>query len=192
MGEERPSVYSQRAAYQVPGSQGTSLPQDSHSQLTVGNVWLPTFDHSWPRFQWSNERCESTFQCLLEAARGGATHTVLSSTKLVWFFSRRVTLQLECVAPSDLMLVSCPGVLSLHWDPLREEPRLSMLLCPFPSTSERPAWDLGTHERVAGYCPKLCKLLLNFTPALPQAVCVTGYVVVSQRRAQNSQITAVQ
>lgn len=38
MGEERPSVYSQRAAYQVPGSSGTSLPQDSHSQLTAGNV----------------------------------------------------------------------------------------------------------------------------------------------------------
>lgn len=66
-----------------------------------------------------------------------------------------------------------------------------MLLCPFPNTSERPAQDLGTHERVAGYCPKLCKLLLNFTPAFLQAVSVTGYVVVSQRHAQNSQITAV-
>lgn len=61
-----------------------------------------------------------------------------------------------------------------------------MLLCPSPSTSKRPAWDLGTHERVAGYCPKLCKLLLNFTPAFLQAVSVTGYVVVSETCPEQS------
>lgn len=90
----------------------------------------------------------------------------------------------ECAAPFAL------GLLSLLL--LREEGRFLFLLCPFPQHIRKASLRPQAQERVAGCCPKLCKLLLNFTPAVPHAVNVTGYLVLFQRSAQNSQITTAQ